>query len=207
MANKWVVAIDRWFIAPRHVSKATPQRSNMELMMMTSCGKIGRMATSRRIEAALAPPTDIGRRLTGQLDMKCPCCGSRLTGYPAGWNIEPCFSCRRPLAMIRTLSARRTYRLCNVLDLVGSAYGVVTMLLVASFVLSEMDAKIFAKAVTILLFVIGSLLPVDGSLSMKTAIDRTWKITRRGIAARLLGMCKTLAGTLAIGLVFVGLSL
>lgn len=175
--------------------------------MMISCGKIGRMATSRRIEAALAPSTDIDRRLTGQLDMKCPCCGIRLTGYPAAWNIEPCFSCRRPLAMIQTLSARRTYRLCNVIDLVGSAYGVVTTLLVASFVLSEMDAKTFAKAVTILLFVIGSLLLVDGSLSMKTAIDRTWKITRRGIAARLLGMCKTLGGTLAIGLVFVGLSL
>lgn len=174
---------------------------------MTSFGEIGRMATSRRIEAALAPSTDIGRRLTDQLDMKCPCCGIRLTGYPAAWDIEPCFSCRRPLTMIRTLSARRTYRLCNVIDLVGSAYGVVTMLLVASFMLSEMDAKTLAKAVTILLFVIGSLLLVDGSLSMKTAIDRTWKITRRGIAARLLGMCKALAGAFAIGLVFVGLSL
>jgi hypothetical protein len=109
--------------------------------------------------------------------------------------------------MIRTLGAGRPYRLCNVIDLFGSAYGVVTMLLVASFVLSEMEARTFAKAVTILLFVIGSLLLVDGALSMKTAIDRTWKITRRGLLARLLGMGKTLAGTLAIGLVFVGLHL
>lgn len=176
-------------------------------MMMTSCGKIGRMATIMRIEAALARSTDIGRRLTGQLNMKCPCCGIRLTGYLAVRNIKPCFSCRRPLAMIRTLSPRRTYGLYNVIDLAGSAYGVVTMLLVASSVLSEMDAKTLAKAVTILLFVIGSLLLVGGSLSMKTAVDRTWKTSRHGIAARLLCKCKTLDGTLAIGLVFVGLSL
>lgn len=165
------------------------------------------MTTSRRTEAALAPTTDTGRSLAGQLDVRCPCCGIVLTDYPAAWNIEPCLSCRRPLTMIRTLGAGRFYRLCNVIDLLGSAYGVVTMILVASFVLSEMDARTFAKAVTILLFVIGSLLLVDGALSMKTAIDRTWKITRRGIVARLLGIGKTLAGTLAIGLVFVGLHL
>jgi hypothetical protein len=108
---------------------------------------------------------------------------------------------------MRSLGATRLYKLRNVIDVLGSAYGVVTMLLVASFVMSEMDARTFAKAVTILLFVIGSLLLVDGALSVKTAIDSTWKITRRGIVARLLGMGKTLAGTLAIGLVFVGLHL
>lgn len=109
--------------------------------------------------------------------------------------------------MIRTLGPGQLYRLCNVIDLLGSAYGIVTMILVASFVLSEMEARTFAKAVTILLFVIGSLLLADGALSMKTAIDRTWKVTRRGIVARLMGISKTLAGTLAIGLVFVGLHL
>jgi hypothetical protein len=130
-----------------------------------------------------------------------------LPNYPAPWTIEPCLSCRRPLTVMRSLGATRLYKLRNVIDVLGSAYGVVTMLLVASFVMSEMDARTFAKAVTILLFVIGSLLLVDGALSVKTAIDSTWKITRRGIVARLLGMGKTLAGTLAIGLVFVGLHL
>lgn len=165
------------------------------------------MTTSRRIEAALQPKAATGRNLTHQLDVRCPCCCILPTHYPAAWNIEPCLSCRRPLTMVRTLGPGRLYRLCNVIDLLGSAYGVVTMILVASFVLSEMEARTFAKAVTILLFVIGSLLLADGALSMKTAIDRTWKITRRGIVARLLGIGKTLAGTLAIGLVFVGLHL
>ena len=108
---------------------------------------------------------------------------------------------------MRTLGAGRLSKLCNVIDLLGAAYGVVTMLLVASFVLSEMEARTFAKAVTILLFVIGTLLLVDGTLSVKTDIDRTWKITRHGLVARLLGVGKTLAGTLAIALVVVGLHL
>ena len=174
---------------------------------MTSFGKIGCMTTSRRIEAALAASTDTGRSLIGQLDERCPCCGIVLPDYPAPWTIEPCLSCRRPLTVMRSLGAGRLYKLCNVIDLLGSAYGVVTMLLVASFVLSEMEARTFAKAVTILLFVIGTLLLVDGALSVKTAIDRTWKITRHGLVARLLGVGKTLAGTLAIALVVVGLHL
>jgi hypothetical protein len=174
---------------------------------MTSFGKIGCMTTSRRIEAAIAASTDTSRSLIGQLDERCPCCGILLPNYPEPWTIEPCLSCRRPLTVTRSLGAGRLYKLCNVIDLLGAAYGVVTMLLVASFVLSEMEARTFAKAVTVLLFVIGTLLLVDGALSVKTAIDRTWKITRYGLVARLLGVGKTLAGTLAIALVVVGLHL
>lgn len=55
---------------------------------------------------------------------------------------------------MRSLGAGRLYKLCNVIDLLRSAYGLVTMLLVASFVLSEMEPRTFAKAVTVLLFVI-----------------------------------------------------
>ncbi|RYF22533.1 MAG: hypothetical protein EOO77_03900 [Oxalobacteraceae bacterium] len=65
------------------------------------------------------------------------------------------------------------------------------MLFVASFVLSETEARTFAKAVTILLFVIGTLLLVDGALSVKTAIDRTWKITRHGLVTSLFGIGNT----------------
>ena len=101
----------------------------------------------------------------------------------------------------------KRYQLRNVLDLAGSIYGIVTMLLVLSFVLSEMEPRTFAKAVTLLMFVIGSLLLVDGTLSVRTAVDRTWLTTRYGLVARALGMGKTVAGAMAIGLVLLGMHL
>jgi hypothetical protein len=58
------------------------------------------------------------------------------------------------------------------IDLIGSGYGIVTMLVVLSFVLSVVQPRMSAKAVTILLFIIGSLLSVGGALSLITAIDR-----------------------------------
>lgn len=108
---------------------------------------------------------------------------------------------------MRIVRCPRRYRLCNVIDLASSAYGIVTLLLVLSFVLSEMHPRTFAKAVTVLMFMIGSLLMVDGALSAGTAIDRTWMTTRQGITARLLGFGKTAAGAIAIGLVVVGVRL
>lgn len=165
------------------------------------------MTTSKRIEAGARPLQGWDHELIRQPDVRCPYCSSAIDPLPAPWAIEPCGCCQRPLTIIRAVGSRPLYRVCNVIDLVGSVYGIVSMLLVASFVLSEMEARTFAKAVTILLFVIGSLLLVDGALSVKTAIDRTWKITRRGLAARLLGIGKTIAGALAIGLVLVGLHL
>jgi hypothetical protein len=77
-------------------------------------------------------------------------------------------------------SAPWPYRLCNVIDLIGSSYGIVTMLVVLSFVLSKVQPRMSAKAVTILLFIIGSLLLVDGTLNLRTAIDRIWLTTRYG---------------------------
>lgn len=99
------------------------------------------------------------------------------------------------------------YRLHNVIDLLGSIYGIATMLLVLSFVVSDMGPRTFAKGVTILLFIIGSLLLVDGGLSVKTAIDRTFQITRHGVIARVLGVGKSIAGAMAMGLLTVGLNL
>jgi hypothetical protein len=37
------------------------------------------------------------------------------------------------------------YQLCNVIDLVASVYGAVTMLLVLSLAVSEMEPRTFAK--------------------------------------------------------------
>jgi len=81
------------------------------------------------------------------------------------------------------------------------------MLLVLSFVASEMGPRTFAKAVTNLMFVIGSLLLVNGTLNLRTAIDRTWLTTRHGLLARILGLGKIAAGVMAIGLVLFGLRL
>jgi len=99
------------------------------------------------------------------------------------------------------------YRLRNVIDLLGSVYGIATMLLVLSFAVSDMGPRTFAKGVTILLFIIGSLLLVDGGLSVKTAIDRTFQTTRHGVIARVLGVGKSIAGAMAMGLLTVGLNL
>lgn len=107
--------------------------------------------------------------------------------------------------LVRFIRRPKHYRLCNVIDLVSSAYGHVTMLIVLSFVLSEMNPRTFAKAVTILLFAIGSLLLVDGALSVRTAIDRTWQTTSSGLVARALGIVKTMSGVIGIALVMVGL--
>ncbi len=107
--------------------------------------------------------------------------------------------------LVRFIRRPKHYRLCNVIDLVSSAYGLVTMLIVLYFVLSEMNPRTFAKAVTILLFAIGSLLLVDGALSVRTAIDRTWQTTSSGLVARALGIVKTMSGVIGIALVMVGL--
>jgi len=104
-------------------------------------------------------------------------------------------------------SSKRSYCISNLLDLVGSAYGIATCLAVIVFALSGMDTRGFAKCVTVLLFVIGSLLLVDGTLSVRTKIDRTWGITRTGLAACVIGLSKIGAGVAALLLVAVGISL
>ena len=102
---------------------------------------------------------------------------------------------------------QRQYRLCNVLDLIGAIYGISTSLLIMIFIIFDMDAKTFAKAVTILLFVVGSLLAVDGTLSYRTGIDRTWNVTRRGSVAMLMGLCKLASAAFGLLLVVIGVGL
>lgn len=165
------------------------------------------MKTSSSSELAYGSHASRDPTLTPFLGVRCPCCASVVEHLPPLWKIEPCGVCRRPLTLVRMVRRPGLYRLRNVIDLVGSVYGIVTMLLVLSFVVSEMEARTFAKGVTILLFIIGSLLLVDGGLSLKTAIDRTFRTTRHGLAARVLGAGKELAGALAMALLLVGLNL
>jgi hypothetical protein len=87
----------------------------------------------------------------------------------------------------------RVYFLCNVLDLVGTIYGVSTLAVVIAFALFDINARVLAKAVTVLLFVIASMLVTDGVLGLRTAIDRSWNVTRRGTAARLRAAAKQAA--------------
>jgi len=165
------------------------------------------MATTSRVVTACN--THAGRKTTLIQNpyVRCPCCAVIVIDLPPLWTIEPCRRCRRPLTLVRMVKRPKRYQLRNVLDLAGSIYGIVTMLLVLSFVLSEMEPRTFAKAVTLLMFVIGSLLLVDGTLSVRTAVDRTWLTTRYGLVARALGMGKTVAGAMAIGLVLLGMHL
>lgn len=165
------------------------------------------MATSSRVKAAYNARATRKPTLIPNPDVRCPSCDAIITHLPPPWTIEPCDRCRRPLTLIRMPRRPTHYQLRNVIDLAGSIYGIVTMLLVVSFVLSEMGPRTFAKAVAILMFVIGSLLLVDGALSLKTAIDRTWLTTRHGPVARSLGLGKTVAGAMALGLVLMGLHL
>ena len=169
--------------------------------MRVSMTTISRAAAAYKERASQTP------RMIPNPRVRCPCCANIVACLPAPWTIEPCQSCRRPLTLSRMARRRQHYRLCNVIDVAGSVYGIVTMVLVLSFVLSDMDARAFAKAVTILMFVIGSLLLIDGALSMRTAIDRTWRITSHGLVARALGGAKSMAGLFAIALVIVGLAL
>lgn len=165
------------------------------------------MATANRVEAACHTPASRKSALISNPDVRCPCCGVKVAHLPPPWTIEPCQLCWRPLTLVRMFRRPTHYRLRNVIDLASSIYGIVTMLLVLSFVASKMGPRTFAKAVTILMFVIGSLLLVDGTLSLRTSIDQTWRVTRHGRLARLIGAGKVLGGLFAIMLVFVGIHL
>lgn len=139
--------------------------------------------------------------------VKCPCCGAVVRSLPAPLSIEPCQLCKRPLAMIQMMPGRKTYRLYNVLDLVGRFHGVGTLILVFAFAISNMTALAFAKAFTVLLFVIASLLLTDGVIGLKAGIDRSWNVTRWGSPARVYAAGKVLSGIVALVLTTIGLCL
>lgn len=176
-----------------HMAAArTPLPRLIPKMTTTSSGVMREtnMANSSLVEPVIIPHTGRTSELIQKREVLCPC-----------WR------CSRPLTLVRMVRHPSLYRLRNVIGLIGSGYGIVTMLVVLSFVLSEVQPRMSAKGVTILLFIIGSLLLIDGALSLRTAIDRTWLTTRYGLLARILGLGKTAAGVMAIGLAPFGLHL
>lgn len=157
--------------------------------------------------------TPVGRYVRGRRDLilnpitRWPYCATIPSPLPPPWSIEPCWTCKRPLTLVPMLPRPKAYRLRDLIDLLGSVYGIATSTLVLILIPSGMDAMTFAKAVTILLFVIGSLLVVDGLLSARTGIDRTLNVVRHGWTARLVGVFKAIAGMAALYLVSVGVAL
>jgi len=98
-------------------------------------------------------------------------------------------------------------RLHSLLALATSAYGIAMVALVVAFAFSDMTPLRFVSLLSVLLFVIGSALLVDGALSARTRIDVTWHRRRTGKQATLMGLGKAASGALAMTLTLVGLGL
>jgi hypothetical protein len=65
----------------------------------------------------------------------------------------------------------------------------------------------FSKWLTLLIFAMGSVLAVDGILSLRTGIDRTWHRRRDGRSARLMGGAKIAGAVYALLMVVIGVTL
>ena len=207
--NKWFAATDPWSTTIRPVSMVRPQRGSTARTTMISCGTIGRarMATSRWFSASLRTLVRSSPRPIRQQEIRCPCCSAALGALPQSWTIDPCATCRRPLALVRMSARGRVYRLCNVLDHVGTIYGVSTLAVVIAFALFDINAWVLAKAIIVLLFVIASMLITDGVLGLRTSIDRSWNVTHRGTAARIRAAGKVGGGVAGFILTTVGIAL
>ncbi|MGT2516568.1 hypothetical protein ACVOMT_22345 [Sphingomonas panni] len=95
----------------------------------------------------------------------------------------------------------------GVFDLAGAITGVLMIVLVLAFAASDMMPLRCAKWLTLLIFAMGSVLAVDGALSLRSGIDRTWRKIRRGRPARLLGAAKIAGALYALGMVVLGVAL
>lgn len=139
---------------------------------------------------------------------RCPYCSRPIISWPTAATVEPCWSCKRPLVRLNRVFGRSAgFQPRSLLDMLSTGYGVSVVILVFTFAFTGMDARTFAKAFSVLLFVTGSVLAVDGILALRTGIDCTWKRLRSGRSARLLGAGKIAAGVVAMLLLIVGLSL
>ncbi|MDO7836872.1 hypothetical protein Q4610_17640 [Sphingobium sp. HBC34] len=98
-------------------------------------------------------------------------------------------------------------RLRGLLDVGFALYGLLTIALVAAFIVTGLTPHAFAKGFSVLLFIIGSVLAADGVLGLRTGMDRTGKQLRSGRPARVLAGGKLVAGSAAIVLLCIGLAL
>lgn len=98
-------------------------------------------------------------------------------------------------------------RLRGLLDFGFTLYGLATLALVLLLAITNMPLRTFMHLFSVLLFVVGTLLAVDGFFGLRTGLDRTGKRLRSGGAARLLGFLKIAGGILAALVMVVGISL
>ncbi|MBB5713049.1 hypothetical protein [Sphingomonas xinjiangensis] len=143
-----------------------------------------------------------GRRLP-----QCPCCRSPLLGWPPDTRLRSCNACYRPIIRVPSIRHAGVSRLCSLLDLGFTIYGVLTLILVATFAFSDMSALRFAKLFSVLLFVVGSVLIVEGYLSIRTKVAFGRRRIIRGQAAYWVGVWRLAAGVLALCLMLVGLGI
>lgn len=138
----------------------------------------------------------------------CAYCSMPMQSWPSDALIEPCPACKRPMTIARSpLEHPSQVRIRSVLGVASACYGVAVVLLIATFALTQMEARQFVKLFTLLLFVIGSVLAVDGVLALRTGIDRTWERKRSGRSAKIMGLGKLAASAVATLLVTVGVTL
>lgn len=138
----------------------------------------------------------------------CPCCGDEVRPWPPLTPLEPCMACKRPILVIPLpATLPRRVLVTGLLEAGSSLYGIATVCLMVAFVVSPGTGREFVKAFTLILFVIASVLAVDGTLGIRSGIDRTWRGVRRGTPARLLGVGKLCAAAAAWVLVLIGVTL
>lgn len=138
----------------------------------------------------------------------CPYCKNILFQNLKRHKVRGCLTCKRPLVIARSPVGRpRLYRIYSVLDVGMMLYALLTIALIAFFLMTGHGITGFVKAFSIALFIVGSVLCVDGALALRTARDKTWNRQRRGVAARTLGAGKIATGILAFFMVFVGVTL
>ncbi|WP_333574072.1 hypothetical protein [Sphingomonas sp.] len=138
----------------------------------------------------------------------CPYCRNILFQNLKRHKVRGCLTCKRPIVIARNpLGRQRLYRIYSVLDVGMSLYALFTMALLGFYLLTGHGVAGFVKAFSIALFIVGSVLCVDGALALRTARDKTWAKQRRGVAARTFGGGKVVAGLVAFFMVFVGVSL
>ena len=135
---------------------------------------------------------------------QCPCCRSPLLGWAPDTHLRSCNACYRPIIRVPSIRQAGVSHLRSLLDLGFTIYGVLTLILVVTFSLSDMSALRFVKLFSVLLFVVGSALVVEGYLSIRTQVAFSRRQILRAQAAYWAGVWRFAAGVLALCLMLVG---
>ena len=100
---------------------------------------------------------------------------------------------------------RSPLHLLGLFDLASKLQAYTTITIGALFALDVLSLLGLVKAIAILLYVMGSILIVDGALGIVSGIDRTWSQVRYAGPAKAMASGKIIAGSLAFMLTIVGL--